>query len=341
MRTIVAAIALVCAVGSASAASYTVALNELGSYASGAFAEGAAEIVAYDALTRRAFVVNAADTTVDVLDVSHPSNPHRVATIDASALGGSANSVDVHFGIVAVAIEAEVKTDPGIVAFYRSFDLKFLGQVSGGALPDMVKFTPDGRYVLVANEGEPSDDYTVDPEGSISVIDLRRGIGRATVKHAGFADFNSQIDALRAQGVRIFGPNATVAQDLEPEYITVKGERAYATLQEANAIAVIDIPNAKVLKIMPLGVKDHSITGNELDASDRDGVDSDSDGTAEGRIKLQNWPIFGLYLPDSIGSYSYSGKTYLVTANEGDTRAVSGFNEEVRMRCATTRRWDV
>lgn len=335
MRIIVAAFVLVCAAGSASASSYTVALKELSTYASGKFAAGAAEIVAYDPLTRRVFVVNAADTTVDVLDISNPKHPNKVATIDASALGGSANSVDVHAGIVAVAIEEDVKTDPGIVAFYRSFDLKFLRKVSVGALPDMVTFTPDGRFVLVANEGEPNDDYTIDPEGSISVIDLRKSIAHATVKHAGFADFNSQIGELRAAGVRIFGPNATVAQDLEPEYITVKDGRAYATLQEANAIAVIDIANAEVLSIMPLGVKDHSIPGNELDASDRDGEDSDNDGTREGKINLQNWPVFGLYLPDSIGSYSHGGKTYLVTANEGDTRAVTGFNEEVRMRAAT------
>lgn len=295
---------------------------------------GAAEIVAYDALTRRAFVVNAADTTVDVLDVSHPGTPQKISTIDASALGGSANSVDVSSGTVAVAIEADVKTDPGVVAFYRSRDLKYLGKVTVGALPDMVTFTPDGQYVLVANEGEPNDDYTVDPEGSVSVVDLRKGIARATVKQAGFAEFNGQIDALRAQGVRIYGPNATVAQDIEPEYITIEGNQAYVTLQEANAIAVVDIAKAKVLKIMPLGTKDFSITGNEFDASDRDGVDSDGDGTKEGAINLQNWPVSGLYLPDAIGSYRVGGKTYLVTANEGDTRAYDGFNEEVRMRSA-------
>jgi hypothetical protein len=337
MTKVASMVALLLAASAASAApDYTVELKQVGTYASGAFAVGGAEIVSYDPLTRRAFVVNAAQTTVDVLDIRDPANPVKVGNIDASALGGSANSVDVKLGIVAVAIEADVKTDPGIVAFYRSYDLKYLGQVAVGALPDMVTFTPDGRYVLVANEGEPDASYLVDPDGSVSIIDLRRGVARATVKHATFTAFNSQIDTLRAQGVRIYGPqpDLTVAQNLEPEYITVEGNRAYVTLQEANAIATIDIAQAKVLKIQPLGYKDHMLPENKIDASDRDGTTVFDGVSFRGAINLQNWPVFGMYQPDSIGSYTVKGVTYLVTANEGDTRSVAGFDEEVRMASA-------
>lgn len=336
MKSVASMVALLLAAGTATAAPYTVELQQLGSYASGAFAVGGAEIVSYDPLTRRAFVVNAAQTTVDVLDLRNPANPVKIGNIDASALGGSANSVDVKLGIVAVAIEADLKTDPGIVAFYRSHDLRFLGQVAVGALPDMVTFSPDGRYVLVANEGEPDDNYLVDPDGSVSIIDLRRGVSRATVRHATFTAFNSQIDTLRAQGVRIYGPQAdlTVAQNLEPEYITVEGNRAYVTLQEANAIAIIDIAQAKVLKIQPLGYKDHMLPENKLDASDRDGPSTIDGVEFRGSINLQNWPVFGMYQPDSIGSYTVHGKTYLVTANEGDTRSSDAYDEEVRMKDA-------
>ncbi len=120
--------------------------------------------------------------------------------------------------------------------------------------------------------------------------------------------------------MRIYGPGASVAQDFEPEYITTSGGTAYVTLQEANAIAVIDIAKAKVTKILPLGYKNHLLPGNGLDPSDRDNA-----------IAIANWPVFGIYSPDSIGSYKYRGKTYLVTANEGDTRAYSTFDEEVRV----------
>lgn len=300
-----------------------LSLQVLGQYRTGVFDEGAAEVVAHDARNQRLFVVNAQAATVDVLDINDPTQPLLIGTIDASTLGAGANSVAVHKDLVAVAIEAEDRQAPGVVAFYDATDLTLIDSVSVGALPDMVTFTPNGRYALVANEGEPSDDYSVDPEGSVSVIDLRHGVQNATVRTAGFGAFNGMEAALRAKGVRIFGPNATAAQDLEPEYITVSGDSrlAWVSLQEANALAVIDVRRAKVVDILPLGTKDHSLPGNELDASDRDGG-----------INLRNWPVRGLYLPDAIDSYGFRGKTFIVSANEGDTRDYDGFSEEARVR---------
>lgn len=300
-----------------------VTLEVLGTYASGVFDESAAEIVAHDPRTQRLFVVNSAAASIDVLDILDPTNPVKVATIDATELGAAANSVAVSRGIVAVAIEAETKTDNGMVAFYRSSDLKLLSTVEVGALPDMLTFTPNGLYVLVANEGEPSDDYTVDPEGSVSIIDLRRGVKRATVRTADFMAYIGREDELRAKGVRIFGPEANAAQDLEPEYITVSdnSRTAWVALQENNALAVVDIKRAEITDILPLGFKDHSLLGNELDASNRDDA-----------INIANWPVFGMYQPDAIASYKVHGRTYIVTANEGDARDYDGFSEEVRVK---------
>lgn len=187
-----------------------------------------------------------------------------------------------------------------------------------GALPDMLTFTPDGKRVLVANEGEPNSNYTNDPEGSISIIN----IADFSVINAGFGQFNSQIDQLRADGVRIFGPNATVAQDLEPEYITVSpdSKKAWISLQENNAIATLDLMTNQITSISPLGFKDHSLPGNGFDASDRDNA-----------INIANWPVLGMYQPDGIASYTVNGKTYIVTANEGDARDYNGFREAVRL----------
>jgi 2',3'-cyclic-nucleotide 2'-phosphodiesterase/3'-nucleotidase/5'-nucleotidase len=288
------------------------------------FDQGAAEIVAYDAGTRRAFVINAQQASVDVLDVQNLNKPRLVATIDVDPndLGLVANSVDVANGLVAVALQADPKTDPGFVAFYSTTDYSApLNVVGVGVLPDMVTFTPDGRYVLTADEGEPNDDYTIDPEGSVSVIDLGAGVANATVRTADFRAFNGDEDALRAAGIRIYGPNASAAQDFEPEYIAISGGTAYVTLQENNALALIDIASATVEAVLPLGYKDHSLPGNELDASDRDGA-----------IAIVNWPVFGMYQPDSIAAYEVDGKTYLVTANEGDTRDYDTFSEEDRVR---------
>lgn len=311
----------------------TLSMTKIGSFDGAVL--GAAEITAFDSASKRLFVVNGANGTVDVLDLSNPAAPAKVSTISVSAFGAGVNSVAVHDGLVALAIEGVRKTDPGVVAFYNATDSRLLHSVPVGALPDMLAFTPDGRYVVVANEGEPNSyglTDSVDPEGSISVITVNR-TGVSTVATADFRAFNGQEDALRAQGIRIYGPGANAAKDLEPEYITISSDSrtAYVTLQENNAIAIVDIATARVTSIKPLGFKDHSIAGFGLDASDEDGGTNTNSGTPA--IKIVTRPVKGMYLPDAIASYTVGGATYLITANEGDARADwPGFNEETRVR---------
>ncbi|NEQ41643.1 MAG: calcium-binding protein [Okeania sp. SIO3I5] len=237
-------------------------LRVLGTFATGLFDESAAEIPAYDPITQRVFVVNADSAAVDVLDISDPTNPTFITEIDVSSFGAGANSVAVNDGVVAVAVEANDTQDPGTVAFFNT-DGETLAQVTVGALPDMLTFTSDGTRVLVANEGEPNDDYTNDPEGSVSIIDISGGVNNLTqadVSTADFTAFNGREEELRSRGVRIFGPDANAAQDLEPEYIAVSPDdnTALVTLQENNAVAVVDINDATILDVLPLGVKDHS-----------------------------------------------------------------------------------
>ena len=292
----------------------TLQLEKVGEYASGVYFESAAEIPAFDAASKRGFVVNAQKGAVDVIDMTDPAQPAHIGMIDATQLlaGASINSVAVHDGLVAVAVQAANKTDPGLLALYQASDLKLVGQAQVGALPDMLTFTPDGKTVLVANEAEPSDDYQTDPEGSISVVDVSTP-AKPVVRTADFRAFNNQRAALLAKGVRLFGPRASVAQDLEPEYIAVSadGKTAWATLQENNAFAIIDVANARVTDIVPLGYKDHGVEGQGLDASDTDKA-----------ANIRTWPgVFGMYLPDAMAAFQADGKTWLITANEGDARA--------------------
>ncbi|MDX1952120.1 MAG: choice-of-anchor I family protein [Verrucomicrobiota bacterium] len=302
-----------------------ITLTQIGRYTTGVFAAGACEIAAHDPKTQRLFVVNAASSSVEVIDINNPAAPTLVKVIDLTPYGDQANSVDFHHGVLATAVQAEVKTNPGKVVFFDA-DGNFINSVEVGALPDMLTYTPDGRYVLVANEGEPASDYSIDPEGSISVIDLKRGADRVTqadVATAGFGSFNlGTLDS----SVRIFGPGATVAQDLEPEYITVShdSKTAWVTLQENNALAIVDIRSGEVLDIVGLGFKDHSLPGNAFDPSDRDSA-------VNGGINIANWPVYGMYLPDAIASFRAKGRTYLITANEGDARDYSAFAEEARV----------
>ena len=307
---------------------------------------GAAEIVAHDPVTKRLFVVNGVQGTLDVLDFSKADQPALIQTINSTTLwaeAGGINSVAVNNGFVALAVQASVKTNPGKVIVLRASDLSVAGSAEVGALPDMLTFTPDGKTILVADEGEPNS-YgqadSVDPVGSIGVIDVS-GLSATgapivlPVRIAGFESFNSQKDALLAAGVRIFGPGARVDQDLEPEYITVSadGKTAYVTLQENNALAVVDIAKASVTAIKPLGMKDHSLAGQGMDVSNEDGGTNTNSGTPT--IRIAPVPVKGLYMPDAIASYTVGGKTYLVTANEGDAREYTGIpggREDPRVR---------
>jgi hypothetical protein len=181
----------------------------------------------------------------------------------------------------------------------------------------MVTFTPNGDLVLVANEGEPNDAYTIDPPGSVSIVDIRNGIDAVTQAAVTTAGFNGFSRASLDPSVRIFGPGASVAQDLEPEYIAVShnSQIAWVTLQENNAIGIIDLKARRVVDIVGLGFKNHSLPGHGIDASDQDGG-----------INIRSWPVFGLYQPDAIAAFEANGRTYLVTANEGDVREYDGFN---------------
>ncbi|MEL7071005.1 MAG: choice-of-anchor I family protein [Cyanobacteria bacterium J06581_3] len=294
----------------------TLSLNRIGGFVS----ETGAEILAFDN-TRSLLYVVSGGTVLQVIDISDPTAPSEVISFDIDDLGApvaGANSVAFKNGLLAVALEAEVQTDPGAVALVNLDAISSPDDIESatkvfvvGSLPDMVTFTPDGSKVLVANEGEP--DEGIDPDGSVSIIDISgefASLGQENVATADFLRFNGQEADLRADGVRIF-PDATTAQDVEPEYIAVSpdGTKAFVTLQENNAIAIVDIESATVESIQPLGLKDFSQDGNGLDASDRDEA-----------INIDNEPVFGLYMPDSIASFTAGGETFYVIANEGDDR---------------------
>jgi hypothetical protein len=284
------------------------------------FDESAAEIVAFDPATDLAYLVNANAGVIDVVDLASPTTPTIIDTLDAAAdvaaatgaAMGGVNSVAVDGGLIVVAVEADVKQDNGYVAFY-STEGTFLRAVEAGALPDMVTFTPDGQTILVANEGEPNSDYSVDPPGSVSII-AREGTEASTVSLANIAAATGPVRLSVSDDVcggGVTDADTRMGCDLEPEYITVSDDSAtaYVALQENNAVAIIDIASGSLSAVLGIGFKDYGLPGNELDPSNRDGG-----------ANIQSWNVFGTYMPDAIDSYTVGGVTYLVTANEGDGR---------------------
>ncbi len=299
--------------------SLSAQLSYLSSFGLGAGAS--AEIVSYDPGSSHLFVANSSQNELAILDFSNPAGITLLQTVVLDAFGAGITCVAASNGIVAVSMTGADADSPGTVAF---FDVSgnFISSVEVGVFPDMVLFSPDGARVLTANEGQPSDDYAVDPEGSVSIIDISGGLQNATVTTVGFEAFNAQQASLMAQGVRIFGPGATVAQDLEPEYIAISddGSAAYVACQENNALAIVDLAVPEISAILPLGYKDWTDEGASLDASDR-----------SGGIFFANWPLRGMYQPDAIDYFSVGGQGYLITANEGDARNYDGFSEEFRI----------
>ncbi|GAA6134028.1 choice-of-anchor I family protein [Oceaniserpentilla sp. 4NH20-0058] len=303
-------------------------LEVVGTYVSGnEFDTSSAEIVSYDQTTDRLYVVNAEDKTIDILRFDNSGIPLKDGTINLQAAAthagisiGAANSVVAKDALVAVAIENDNKQGNGIIALYDSNDLSLINTFTAGALPDMVTMTDDANFIVVANEGEPSGDYTVDPEGSVTLVNISSGTSNsnAVVTQIDFKAFNQgQSRHSELNNVRLPSPfGASVAQDLEPEYITITTEnKAVVALQENNAFAIIDIATASVESIKGLGEKSWAPVadggqGYELDLTNKDET-----------LTYASYPqLAGYYMPDSLASFEVDGATYIISANEGDGR---------------------
>jgi hypothetical protein len=281
---------------------------------------GAAEISAYDPQTKRLFVVNNGIVNkIDVLDFSDPTNIKVISSLATLPYGGAVNSVAVNDGKLAAAIESTDKQANGKVVIFKTSDYSEIKIVEVGALPDMITFSPDGKFILTANEGEPSSDYTNDPMGTISIITVEN----YSVTTLNFSSFASQSATLKSKGFRVFGPSNDFSKDIEPEYVTISedSKTAWVTLQENNGIAKVDLTAKSITSIFPLGFKDYNVSGNGIDASDKDS-----------KMSLANCNVKGIYMPDAIALLQSNGIPYLFTANEGDAREYTAFSEIKRVK---------
>jgi hypothetical protein len=316
MKTPLALAVLASALAAAPAAE-GVTLTKLGN--TPPLGEAQAEIAAYHPTSERGFVTNAAENRLDIYDFSNPAAPVLRKSVDLTPYGAGPNSVDVsRDGLVAVAVEADPITAPGSVELF-DVDGSHLRSFGAGALPDMLTFADDERYLLIANEGEALSDAD-DPEGSVTVIKLHEKLSRSRVRTATFGGVP------RFGGYRIACPGTPFAQDAEPEYIAEGGfGTALVTLQEVNAVGLLDIERGRFLFVRGLGFKDHGLERNALDPSDEDGG-----------ININPWDgLEGMYQPDAIAAYIHRGLTFYVTANEGDAREREGCEEEDRVEDLT------
>ncbi|URC11206.1 choice-of-anchor I family protein [Flavobacterium sp. B183] len=293
--------------------------KEIGSITIGG--EGAAEISAYDEKTKRLFTVNNSGTNqIDVIDISDPTKPIKIGKIDLTPYEGASNSVAVYDGKLAVALESTLnKQGNGKVVIFNTSDYSLIKQVTVGALPDMITFSPDGKFIMTANEGEPNTDYTQDPNGSISIIET----ATYAVTTLDFSSFSGQAEALKKEGFRISKFAKSFAQDIEPEYITISDDSktAWVTLQENNGVAKVDLTSKTITALYPLGFKNFNTAENAIDVSDKDD-----------KIAFNPWKVKGMYMPDAISHFSANNTPYFVTANEGDAREYAAYADIKRMK---------
>jgi DNA-binding beta-propeller fold protein YncE len=284
--------------------------------------EGAAEITAYDEKTKKLFTVNNSSTNqIDVIDLSDPIKPTKIGKIDLTPYEGASNSVAIFDGKLAVALESTVnKQSNGKVVVFNTSDYSLIKQITVGALPDMVAFSPDGKYIMTANEGEPNTTYTQDPNGTISIIEV---VNNYAVTTLDFTSFSNQLPTLKKDGFRISSFAISFAADIEPEYITIADDSktAWVTLQENNGVAKVDLLSKTITAIFPLGFKDFNTSENGIDVSDKDD-----------KIAFNPWKVKGMYMPDAISHFTINNTPYLVTANEGDAREYIAYSDVKRMK---------
>ncbi len=305
-------------------------LSYIGNYQTGMSNKdgGIAEIVKYNKDNQKMYLVNGAAQSVDIVSIANMTSNNKTefkidTRIDIAAMGqahgfssGDITSIDINTNekMIAIAVQGATYKDNGSIVILN-YDGKYIKHFEAGVQPDMVTFSHDYKYLLSANEGEPREGYSsagaTDPKGSITIIDIKKGVNKATAQTIGFDKFDSQeARATLVENGVLLKPDTAPSVDLEPEYISVSDNSryAYVSLQEANSVATIDLKTQEIISVKGLGFKDHNVEENALDA------------LKDGQVNLTTQNLYGTYMPDGIDSQKIGGKQYLFTANEGDGR---------------------
>ena len=303
-----------------------ITMHKSASYSSGEYNVdgGVMEIIAYNKTNQKAYAVNGQSGTLAVIDLGVMSGNGSgielsaesidirslVESEDSSFSYGDMTSVAVSpdGSLVALALQDASFDEDGRAAIFTSAEdgsLTFKSLVKTGIQPDMITFA-DYNTILTADEGEPREGYgdgITDPAGSVTIIDLNS----LTSRVVGFGAFDSSVEELASDGMIIM-KGVLPSTDFEPEYIAVSEGKAYVTLQEANAVAVLDIASASFDGVHSIGFEDYSV--NEIDIDKKD--DAYNPATYDS--------LKGIRMPDGIAAFTSEGITYIATANEGDAR---------------------
>ncbi len=263
--------------------------------------------------------------TLSLSEWSDPSNPQLVSQITLE--GYFTTSVASYGDLLAVAATPEAYESGNDAAesniiFYLinpSGTLMEVGRVEVGDLADGIAFSADGTQLYVANEGQPRDGYDLDPEGSVSIINLsgQGGALEFDVVTVEFPDLDDPNIDLLGSGIRTgAGLEGDWQKDAEPEYVAAAGDYLFVTLQESNTVARIDLTTNQVDAYIGLGWVDYSQVSVDLTNQDiKDDVASE-----DGFNPIEGQNVVGLRMADGMDAWEQEGGIYFITANEGDAR---------------------
>lgn len=310
-------------------------IEKVASFSTGSSSEdgGAAEIVKYNKDNNKFYVINGIMSQIHIVSLDNASgtlNEDSIINVKSFVekdgfVYGDITSISINNERKEIAVsvqEQDYTKDGKIVIVDYDGNLKAIYEC--GVQPDMITYTPDSKYILTANEGEPREGYNgaEDPKGSITVLTLNeKDVTKSEAQTYDFSEFDSQRDQLVNNGV-LLKKNTAPSVDLEPEYIAISSDnkKAYVSLQESNAVATFDLEGKKWQSIKGLGFKDYSVEGNGLDLN------------KDGQINIQNENVLGIYMPDGLASVTINGVDYILTPNEGDAREWADYDDIIEKK---------
>ncbi|MBL0886128.1 alkaline phosphatase [Myceligenerans sp. I2] len=276
--------------------------------------ETVAEISAVSEDGRTVVYTDAAGRRIGFLDITDPANPRGLGSLSLAELG-DAEDEPTSVAVVGDHVLVVVNTSDSYTNPSGRLDIVDLAtrtkvrSIDLGGQPDSIAVTPDGGHAVVAIENERDEDVPADdapdgdegnlpqaPAGFVQIIDLP---GTDPTDWSArpvplTAPDGSALPALADAGV-------DTPVDPEPEYVAINpaGTRAAVTLQENNAVVLIDVASGEVTSVFSAG--ERALTG--VDTVEDDAIDLTGELAAAPRE------------PDAI---AWVDDAHVATANEGD-----------------------
>jgi hypothetical protein len=232
---------------------------------------------------------DAANEAIGFVDISDPAAPVADGTV---AMAGEPTSVSVagNFVLVGVNTSPDFMDPSGELEVINVNTMASAATIDLGGQPDSIAVSPDGSYAAVVIENERDEDLGEGglpqlPAGKLVVVDLSGAPSTWTT---------TDVDLTGLDG-------AVEPTDPEPEFVDINSDNvAVVTLQENNAIAIVDLATATVMNSFSAGTVDLT----QIDATEEDAWISQTESLSD--------------VPREPDGVTWLSTEYFVTADEGD-----------------------